>query len=679
MTTGAAERHVALCREIAAHDYRYYVLDDPSVSDVTYDALMRELRVVEAAQPSLVSSDSPTQRVSGAPREGLRKVVRAAKMYSLDNAYATADVSAFVTRCVDSLADDAIAFCVEPKLDGASLEVTYDEGKLTLATTRGDGAVGEDVTNNVRTIRSLPLTIAYSGRLTLRGEVVLYRRDLATLNEAREREGLEPFANPRNAAAGSLRMLDAREVAKRPLRVMVYQLVEGPELHTRHSESLEWLRTLGLPTHGLDVCVRAERIEHELARLDRTRGEYPFETDGAVVKVDVYALQDRLGFTSKYPRWAMAYKFAAERARTRVIDIVIQVGRTGALTPVAVLEPVLLAGTTVSRASLHNGDQVAELDVRVGDDVLVEKAGEVIPQVVAVDSSDSSARGEPFRMPTSCPACGGSVSAKLRDEERPELGAEVALRCTSRRCPAKVKGALLHWSRRFAMDVGHLGESLVEQLVDTGTVTDAASLYDLTFDTIVKLDRMGEKSAQNLVEAIGASRARPFSRLLTGLGIPQIGQVAAKQMAERIRSLDALLAMSDENLRTELAAIHGFGEKMIDAAVAFMNDSETRELLTRLRDRHVSMPEAVVERIEGPLTGHRVCVTGTLSRKREAVHTAIRQAGGTVHESVKKDTTDLVAGESVGQAKFDQAKKYGVRVLSETDLEALIAGAALLP
>jgi DNA ligase (NAD+) len=390
------------------------------------------------------------------------------------------------------------------------------------------------------------------------------------------------------------------------------------------------------------------------------------------VKVDDYAQQDRLGFTSKYPRWAMAYKFAAERARTKVLDIVVQVGRTGALTPVAVLEPVPLGGTTVSRASLHNADQIAQLDVRVGDDVFVEKAGEIIPQVVAVAEA-AGARGEAFRMPSACPACGSAVVAKARDEARPELGVEAALRCTNRRCPAKVKGAILHWSRRYAMDVNHLGESLVDQLVDAGLVVDVASLYDLTVDQVAALERMGEKSARNLVEAVAASKGRPFSRVLTGLGIPQIGQVAAKQMAERIVSLEALLAMNDERLREELAAIHGFGEKMIDEASRFLADDEMRGLLTRLQERSVGTPEPVAEVVEGPLTGQRVCVTGTLSKKRDVIHDAIRKAGGAVHDSVKKDTTILVAGEKVGQSKFDQAKKHGVRVIDEATLDAMLA------
>jgi DNA ligase (NAD+) len=671
--SGAAARHAAICKEIAAHDHRYYVLDDPSISDFAYDALLRELRELEAAHPELVSDRSPTQRVSGTPREGLRKVERAVRMYSLDNAYATADIQAFVARCVEGLEGGTPLFAVEPKLDGASLEVIYESGRLALATTRGDGAVGEDVTANVRTIRNLPLTLPYEGRLTLRGEVVLYKRDLAKLNDAREREGLEPFANPRNAAAGSLRMLDAREVARRPLRVLLYQLVEGPALHRSHTESLAWIRSIGLPTHGLEVRVAADAIEAELERLDALRAHHPYETDGAVVKVDAYAQQERLGFTSKYPRWAMAYKFAAERARTRVLDIVVQVGRTGALTPVAVLEPVALAGTTVSRASLHNADQVAQLDVRVGDDVFVEKAGEIIPQVVAV-AETSSARGAPFHMPSACPSCGGPVVAKARDDERPELGVEAALRCISRRCPAKVRGAILHWSRRYAMDVGHLGESLVDQLVESGLVVDVASLYDLTVAQVASLERMGDKSARNLIEGIAASKARPFSRVLTGLGIPQIGQVAAKQMAERVVSLEALLAMGDERLRAELASLHGFGEKMIDEASRFLADGEMRALLTRLHERGVGTPEPVAAVVEGPLTGQRVCVTGTLSKKREAVHDAIRKAGGTVHDSVKKDTTLLVAGEKVGQSKFDQAKKYGVRVIDEAALDAILTG-----
>ncbi len=672
MNALAAHRHATICREIAAHDYRYYVLDDPAIGDVSYDGLQRELRAIEAEFPLLVTPESPSQRVSGAPRAGLRKVLRDVKMYSLDNAYAAADIAAFAARCAAALGPNTGLFCVEPKLDGASLEVTYEDGRLTLATTRGDGGEGEEVTANVRTIRSLPLAIAHAGKLTLRGEVVFYKRSLVALNEARELEGNEPFANARNAAAGSLRMIDPREVAKRPLRVLFYQLLEGPSLHASHSESLAFLRSLALPTHGLEVVVSPDAMGPELTRLEGVRASYPYETDGAVVKVDSYAGQGELGFTSKYPRWAMAYKFAPERARTRVTDILVQVGRTGALTPVAALEPVLLAGTVVSRASLHNAEQIAELDVRIGDDVFVEKAGEIIPQVVGLALDFSAPRGLPFCMPTVCPGCGEAVSLELRDELRPELGAKAKLRCTSRRCPAKIKGALLHWSRRFAMDIAHLGEALVELLIDTQTVTDVASLYDLTFDKLATLDRMGDKSAQNILEAIERSKNRAFSRVIVGLGIAQIGQVAAKQMGERIGSLEALLALSPEALRAELETIHGFGDKMIESVIAFVGDEEMRALLMDLRARNVGRPEEIAAVVEGPLTGHRVCVTGTLSKKREAVHEAIRRAGGTIHDSVKKDTTMLVAGDKVGQAKFDQAKKHGVRVMSEAELEAFI-------
>lgn len=669
-------RHAALAREIAAHDYRYYVLDDPGVTDAQFDALLRELRAIEKEHPELATKASPSQRVGGEARPNAVKVKRKNRMFSLDNAYSAEDVAEFLRRVGEGLPDGEVpAFTVEPKLDGASIEIVYEAGHLHLATTRGDGETGEDITQNARTLRGVPLSIPYDGTLTLRGEVVIYRKDLERMNEAREKEGLEPFANPRNAAAGAVRMLDPKEVAKRPLRAIFYQAVEGAAKAPSHSATLAWLAELGLPTHRREALVAAAGIAEAIANIDRARATYPFETDGAVVKVDAYRHQDMLGETSKFPKWAIAYKFQAERGRTRVRDIVVQVGRTGALTPVAELLPVELAGTTVSRASLHNPEHLAKLDVRVGDLVEIEKAGEIIPQVLSVVLSERPKDTTPFAVPTECPICKSKVSAKLREEERPELGQEAALRCMNRTCPAQVMGRIIHFSRRFSMDIENLGEVLVEQLVEKGLVHDVADLYDLELDRLAALDRMGKKSAKNVIDGIKASKARPLDRLLCGIGIPQVGQVAAKQLATEMGTLEALLAMPEAELRERVGQIKGFGPKMVDSIVDTFADPKERAIIEKLVARGVGTPAIRAEVVtDGALSGKSFCVTGVLSRKREDVHASILAAGGEVHDGVKKTTTYLVAGEKTGQSKKDQAKKFGTEIIGEPRLEAMLRG-----
>jgi DNA ligase (NAD+) len=673
------DRHEELVRELHAHDYRYYVLDDPVVTDAEYDVLMRELRAIEAAHPELVTPDSPSQRVAGEARPNVVKVRREHRMFSLDNAYSAADMIDFDRRVDEGLpTGEKASFTVEPKLDGASVEVVYEGGRLVLASTRGDGAEGEDITINVRTIRGVPTRIAHQGKITLRGEIVIYRKDLDALNAEREAAGLERFANPRNAAAGAVRMMDPREVARRPLRALFYQLVEGPTLHTRHSETLDWMATQGIPTHRLHVVTPWEGVLDAIAAIDRARATYPYETDGAVVKVDEYRQQGLLGATSKFPKWAIAYKFPAERATTRIRDIIVQVGRTGALTPVAIMDPVELAGTTVTRASLHNGDQIKALDVHVGDEVEVQKAGEIIPQVMSVVSRARDAGTGHFQMPSSCPVCGTKVVARLREADKPELGAEAALRCPNRACPAQVQGRILYFASRAAMAIDHLGESLVAQLVEKGHVKDVADLYDLDEATVAGLERMGKKSAQNVVASVQASKERTLDRLVGGLGIPQIGQVAGRQVAEVGHTLEAMLAWSPDDAREKISGIHGFGPKMVDSVVDFLRDEAERAIMAKLVERGVGRPqpkEAVAT--EGPLLGTTFCVTGVLTRKREDVHALLRAAGATIHESVKKGTTYLVAGDKTGKTKLDQAKKHGTRVVTEEEMDRLLAGETL--
>lgn len=668
---GPRVRHAALIKEIRAHDYRYYVLDDPVISDQEYDALYRELRELEALYPELRSEDSPTQRVGASPRVEQKTIVRRVPMMSLDNTYNAEELRDFVRRVGGGLPASAVPrFCVEPKLDGASVEILYRDGRLVEGSTRGDGVNGEEITANLRTIRSLPLTIPTTIPLTLRAEVVIFRRDLEAINKERVEKGEAPFANPRNAAAGSLRMLDPRIVAARRLRVFIWQVLEGPELAPTHSQALDRLAELGLPTHGKHrVATDFDGLLALITELDQARKAYPYETDGAVIKVDDFSQQAILGATAKFPRWAIAFKFGAERATTRVRSIVVNVGRTGVLTPVANLEPTELAGTTVSRASLHNEQIIGELDVRVGDWVSIEKAGEIIPQVVDVDKSRRDGSEVPFKMPDHCPTCGTPVT-RVEDE--------VAVRCPNRRCPDQVKGAIFHYSRRYAMDVDRLGEVLVDQLVKSELVRDVADLYDLTSEQIQELERMGKKSADNVIQSIEKSKERTLDRLLTGLGIDHIGQVAARQLALAAVSLDTLLAWGPDEIAVHVGNIAGFGPKMVESVRSYLTDPESRTLLEKLRARGVSRPQPVLESAaEGPLQGATFCVTGVLSRKREDVHAAIRAAGGEVHDKVKKGTTYLVAGDKVGAAKITAAKKNGTRVIDEASLDRLIAGETL--
>jgi DNA ligase (NAD+) len=673
-----ATRHAQIVREIDAHNYRYYVLDDPVVTDAEFDRLLRELKAIEAEHPELATADSPTRRVGGEARTTVVQVKHRVRMLSLDNAYAPEELAEFHRRVVDGLpASESPRFCVEPKLDGASVEVVYEGGRLVQASTRGDGEIGEEITDNVRTIRSIPLRITHTERLTLRGEIVIYRRDHDALNVEREAQGLEPFANPRNAAAGAVRMLDPREVARRPLRALFYQIVEGPKLHATQHESLDWMATLGLPTHRRQVVVEWEGLVDAIHAIDAARATYPFEIDGAVVKVDSYRQEDMLGMTSKFPKWAIAYKFKAEQARTCLRAIVVQVGRTGALTPVASLDPVELAGTTVSRASLHNADMIEALDVRIGDAVFIQKAGEVIPQVVGVDAAARTGDEVKFAMPEVCPSCGTKVERDLRDAERPELGTGAATRCPNRRCPEQVKQRIFYFARRFAMDIDHLGTALVEQLVDRGHARDVADLYGLTSAGIADLARMGEKSAANVHASIERSKARTLDRLLCGLGIPQVGQVAARQLAEEAVTLERMLSWTPDEAREHVGSIRGFGPKMVESVVSYLQDPEARALMQKLVDLGVGQPQPQQEvAADGPLKGMAFCVSGVLSRKREDVHADIRAAGGEVHDSVKATTTHLVAGDKIGKSKLDRAKKLGTKVIDETALYAMMQPAA---
>jgi DNA ligase (NAD+) len=666
----ARERHAQLARELNEHNHRYYVLDTPSISDAQYDLLFRELTALEAAHPALLTPSSPSQRVGAAPREGFVKVKRKVRMFSLDNAYSEDELLEFDRRAREGLGEvETVTYVAEPKLDGASIEVTYEHGKLALASTRGDGETGEDVTANIRTIRAVPLTIAHEGTLTLRGEVVIRRQDLATVNEQRLTRGEELWANPRNAAAGSLRLLDPRITAERPLRVLFYDSVEP--LSTSHKETLAALHALGLPTHRLEQ--RCQGIAEAIAycrTFDSTRKTFAYETDGVVIKVDALAQRKQLGSTSRFPRWAIAYKFAAERKATRVLAITADLGRTGTLTPVADLTPIALSGTVVSRASLHNLDLIKSKDVRVGDTVLVEKAGEIIPQVIEVVLAERPAGTTPWEPPRTCPACGTAVR---------RVEGEAALRCPNSACPGRLKAALFYFTRRSGMDIDGLGHSLIEQLVDTGLVRDLADLFALREQraALIALPRMADRSADNLLKSIDDARtSRSFERLLTALGIPLVGGVAATLTARKYGNLEALLREDRTQLAAALSEIHGIGPKIGSSVASYLDDADNRRVLEKLIALGVSAEAATVEVRDGRLRGLSFCVTGTLSEPRDVIHAKIQALGGEIHTTVKKGTHYLIAGEKVGKAKIENAQKRGALVLDQQELDALLAGAS---
>jgi DNA ligase (NAD+) len=668
----AARRAEELRREIAYHRKRYYVDDDPEISDGEYDALERELVALEVAWPDLRTPDSPTLRVGGTPAEAFPTFDHRTPMLSLDNAFGEEDLRDWYARLARALPDEDARFTAEPKVDGLSIAVHYENGLLVRGVTRGDGTTGEDVTPNVRTIRSIPLRLTRPVRfLEARGEVFLPRSAFRALNRAREERGESPFANPRNAAAGSLRLLDARITAERGLDCLFYALAEvedpdggGPP--ASHTEGLDRLRDLGLRTNPLNACdLTVDDLGAAVERVREARDRLDYDIDGVVLKLDDLAQRERAGATSKFPRWAIAFKFPAEQATTRVIDIVVQVGRTGALTPVANLEPVQLAGTTVARATLHNSDEIERKDVRTGDTVLVEKAGEIIPQVVRVIRSKRPGRTRRFRMPERCPECDSPV---VREE------GEAAHRCTGTLvCPAQRKQALKHFASRAAMDVEGLGPALIDQLLSAGLVRDVADLYRLEADALAGLERMGEKSADNLLRQLEASKERPLHRVLFALGIRHVGERAARVLADAYDGPEALAEADPE----ELEALDEIGPKTAAQVVAFFSGDASRDLVARLRAEGLRMePErrsfGSVTDAAGPFAGKTIVVTGTLAGwTRSEIKQRIEDGGGRVAGSVSRKTDLVVAGDKAG-SKLDRARELGIDVVDAATFEAMV-------
>ncbi len=613
---------------------------------------------------------SPSRRVGHAPISEFRKVVRETPMLSLDNTYSEADLSAWHERVCKGLGGDVPAYVLEPKIDGIGIELYYREGTFELGLTRGDGEKGDDITSNLRTIRSLPLRLGAPVTVTVRGESYVDRADFEVIQRDPEKKTVtgETFKNPRNFAGGTLKRLNPEYVAKQPLKVFLYEVVGDVPTATQF-EALAWMRSLGLPvSRDVERFTDFPSLMERVASWETRRDGLPFDADGLVVKVDSFAQREALGATDKSPRWAIAYKFPARQAATKVNGFEVNVGRTGAVTPVAMLDPVALSGTTVSRASLHNWDEVARKDVRVGDTVLVEKAGEIIPQVVTVIVEQRPPGTEPYPIPTRCPSC----ESPLRRRE-----GEVALRCENREgCTEQLRQSIAFFAQRDAMNIEGLGEKLVAQLVAARLVRDPSDLYQLTAAQLAALDRMGDKSAQNLVENVARSKPQSLTRLLTALGIPLIGEVAAAAVADRFGALATMMEREPSSLREALLEVPGFGDERARAVAEWFGDARNRAVVERLRAAGVD-PVAHRRPSTGPLAGKSLCVTGTLARPRDEVKAAIEAAGGRFVSSVGKGTDYLVAGEKTGAAKRTSAEKFGVRVIDEATLERLLRGEAI--
>ncbi len=661
MSKAERARRVEELRElIHRHDYLYYVLNQPELSDAEYDRLFKELKHLEAQHPDLITPDSPTQRVAGQPVAAFASVEHKVAMLSLDNAMDAAALPEFEARLTRMLPGADFEYVCEPKIDGLGVALLYENARFVRGATRGDGRVGEDITQNLKTIRSIPIrlqgSLARCRELEIRGEVFMPRQEFEKLNAALEEAGEAAFANPRNAAAGSVRQKDPGITARRPLDIFCYHVSHSkPMTFTTHWEALDALSASGFKVNSRSkLCPDIEAVTVYCKVLEAERDRLGYDADGVVVKVNSLEQQRRLGATAHHPRWAIAYKFPARQATTRVLDIKINVGKTGALTPTALLEPVELAGVTVSRASLHNEDEIKKKDIRIGDTVLIERAGDVIPYLVQVIPSKRPPEAKPFVFPTRCPVCGAKAY-------RPE--AEAIWRCTNAACPAQLKERVLHFGSRRAMDIEHLGEAVVHQLIDQGLVRDFADLYHLTVDKLAELERLAEKSAQNLVTAIQTSRKRGLARLLNALGIRMVGERVAQLLATRFGSMEPLLEASE----SEIGAIYGIGPKIAESVAKFFAQPRNRKTIQRLREAGVSMVEAEGQAGEKPLAGRSFVLTGTLaSMTRDEARDLILKLGGRVTGAVSKKTDYVVGGADPG-AKAEEARRLGISILSEAE------------
>ncbi len=659
------ERVEKLRKELHNHDYRYYVLAQPVISDEQYDKLMRELEELENQYPDLRTPDSPTQRVGGEPTKEFATVSHTPPMLSLANSYSEEEIRDFDRRVRGLLEGEAPAYICELKFDGVAIALKYRDGVLVQGATRGDGTQGDDITNNLKTIRSIPLRLRGKDpslrNIEVRGEVFMHRDDFRRMNEQRESAGEKLFINPRNATAGTLKMQDPKIVATRPLKMYAYFLYAADARLTSHARNLAMMKSLGLPVNASSrSCRTIDAVLEYWKQFEAKRDTLPYDIDGIVVKVDSLEQQARLGTIAKSPRWAIAFKFASRKAETKLNSIIVQVGRVGTVTPVAELEPVFVGGTTVSRATLHNIDYIRELDLRIGDTVIVEKGGDVIPKVSGILQSKRPKGTTPFTMPRDCPACGSRIY-------RPE--GEANYYCENSECPAQVMGKIEHFAHRGAMDIEGLGEAAVEQLVGLNLVRNCADLYSLHKhrDELASLERWGEKSTQNLLDAIEKSKKQPFHRLLFALGIRHVGAGVARVLADQFTSMDALRDASLEDLRD----IPAVGPKIAESIVHFFGEKHNREVIRRLKEAGLTLA-APAGRKKGKLTGKTFVITGSLpSYSREEVKRLIENAGGTVASAVSRNVTHLVVGEEPG-SKLTKARQLGIPTINENELKKML-------
>jgi DNA ligase (NAD+) len=658
----------ALREKIRHHEYLYYILDDPKISDASFDRLMNQLKELEAAHPELATPDSPTQRVGGAPREGFQQYRHKTPMMSLDNAFSFEALGEFNRRVSQTTGREKVEYVCEQKFDGLSLSLIYEDGKLVRGVTRGDGTTGEDVTPNVKTIRSIPLAIGaaalkkagISASFEVRGEAMMTRKAFEDLNEQQEAQGGKRFANPRNAAAGAVRMLDPKITASRQLEFFAYYLlVDGRIPKKRHSEVLGALAVmLFRASFDWKICPSIEDVESYIDKVETKREKLPYEIDGVVIKVNEISLQNELGYTSKAPRWAIAYKYPARQETTLLKSIEVSVGRTGVLTPFAVFEPVQIGGVTVSKSTLHNLDEVRRLGVHAGDTVLVERAGEVIPHVLKVVKHGREEKE--FEMPSKCPVCGMRVY---------HTEGEVAYRCVNVSCPARRRESILHFAGRHAMNIDGLGDKIVDQLIQKDLVKDFADLYKMDLETVAGLERMAEKSAQNLLDEIAASKKNSLARVIYGIGIPFVGERTAQLLAAHFGSMDKVAAASDE----ELEAVEEVGPKIAEGVHEFFAESANRKLIERLKAVGVNMKDERAAPKSAKFAGMTFVFTGTLvKRSREEAEALVASHGGKAGSSVSKKTNYVVVGTDPG-SKFEKAKSLEVPILDEAQFDKLLA------
>ncbi len=660
----AKKRIKELRRQIEEHNRLYYELDNPRISDRQYDLLMRELIALERQYPDLAAGDSPTQKVGASPSQKFSPVAHKKPLLSLDNALNFDELQEFDARVKKGLGSASeVEYDVELKMDGLAVSLIYEKGDLAIASTRGDGKTGENITENIKTIKSIPHTLELPIDIEIRGEVFLPLKDFYALNEERGKAGLAVFANPRNAAAGSLRQLDASETKKRPLDFFAYGAefpISNVKFPMTQMEALEYLKKVGIKINPYTKAVKGiDKTIEFCAEFEKKRENLNYEIDGIVVKVNDFSLQKRLGSTMKSPRWAIAYKFPPQQKETVVEDIEVQVGRTGTLTPVAHLRPVRVSGVTVSNSTLHNEDEIKRKDIRIKDHVIIQRAGDVIPQVVRVVKEKRTGKEHIFKMPESCPVCGGDV---YRHED------EAAVKCLNSSCPAKLKESIRHFASRQAMDIEGIGESLAGELVDKGLVRDASDLYFLTKDQLLTLERKADRSVENILSAVAASKSKGLANLLYGLGLPNVGKKAAQLLAENFGSLDELMRSGDDSF----TRIEGIGPKIAGSIARYFKDKNNHNLIMRLKKAGID-PRPQKDRVKGgKLEGKTFVFTGSLSkRSREEAQELVRSLGGRLSSSVSKKTDHVVAGSDPG-SKYDKAVKLGVNILTESEFEQLI-------